>query len=92
MNHHHDLKSVDKDLERMCVYDDPWRALMVSRVYGHFDCGAFVSSMKSVDEDDVLGALDDPYDELDVDDHVHSVTPRNRYHEDSSDSAEIRTY
>ena len=37
----------------------------------HVVGGALLSSERSVDEDHVGDALDGPYDEVDVDDHVH---------------------
>ena len=43
----------------------------MAHVTWHVACGALWSLEKSVDDGHVGDALDDPYDELDVDDLVH---------------------
>jgi hypothetical protein len=43
----------------------------MAHVPWNVSCGAMLNSEKSVDNDHVWDALDDPRDELDVNDHVH---------------------
>jgi hypothetical protein len=52
------------------IEEDPWRALLMAHLCGHFACDTLLSLTKCFVEDHAGIALVDPYDSV-VSDHEH---------------------